>query len=189
MAQRPKASPQLARKKPTKKRAPADDRSVVKGAELGRILGDPPFTDRWVRELADRGYLTRVDRGLYDLEKSVKGYLRFVRETEVRAAADTPTKSDYDRERARRLKLANDEQESKLLDTDLGVAAVELIVGMLRTDLAGVPARITEDVALRRRAEDAIDTVLAGLAGRFAKARDALRQGRDPSEADETEPA
>lgn len=166
------------------------DPNIVTAARLAGVLGgSTPFTDRWLRELADRGYLVKAGRACYDLAGSVQGYIRFVRETEVKPASSTEARTDFDFERARKLKLENDEREAKLIDIDLAIGAVDLIVGMMRTDLAGVPARITEDVELRRRAEDAIDTVLKGLAGRFAKAGADLRAGRDPSDADETDNA
>ena len=178
--------PKAANQKPRPARRATDDPNIVSAARLSAIFG---VTDRWLRDLADRGVIAKVGHGKYRLADSVQGYIRFIRESEAKAAADTPTKSDYDFERARKVKLENDEKERKLTDTDLAIAAVDLIVGMLRTDLAGVPSRISEDVAMRRRAEDAIDTVLSGLTRRLAKARDALRQGRDPGEADETDNA
>lgn len=190
MARQPKkaAPPQLATKKPPKRASDNGPPEIVSGAVLSALLADPPFTDRWLRELADRGFIVRAGRGLYDLKKSVQGYVRFIRETEV-AAATTPERGGLDAERTRKLRLENDEREGRLVDTGLALNAVDAIAGMIRTDLAGLPARISEDVTIRRRAEDAIDTVLAGLADRFTKAGAALEQGRDPLAADDEDDA
>ncbi len=164
-----------------------DDGPVtVSARELAAILSDKPFTDRWLRELADKGYLVRAGRARYELAASVRGYIRFIRETEVATVnRKSDARAEFEAERARKLKLENDERENMLIGTPLAISAVDYIVGTLRTDLAAVPARASEDVATRRRVENAIDDVLDGLAGRFEKAADALAQGLDPIEADE----
>jgi phage terminase Nu1 subunit (DNA packaging protein) len=173
-------------KKTPQKIAPPPEPASVSAAELAAILSDKPFTDRWLRELADKGYVVRAGRARYELAASVQGYIRFIRETEVeRQIGSQNARAEFEAERARKLKLENDERESILIGTPLAIAAVDYIVGTLRTDLAAVPARASEDVATRRRVENAIDDVLNSLADRFAKAGDALAQGVDPIEADE----
>jgi len=152
-------------------------------ADLAAILGR---TDRWIRDLENQGVLQKTARGRYKLAASVQAYVEWRLKAEVdRRYDESDARQQIEIERARKLRLQNDEAENKLVPTDLGIAAVDFIVGILRTDLAGVPALITEDVALRRRAEDAIDQVLNSVADRFEKASAALEQGRDPLEADE----
>ena len=146
------------------------------------------ISEKWVNDLSNRGYFEKTSRGKLDLWSVVNGWARYreeLKNSELASRISGSADEEVKIERARKLKLENDEREAKLIDTDLGIAAVDLIVGMLRTDLAGVPARITEDVGLRRRAEEAIDGVLAGLAARFGKAARALRDGRDPTELDD----
>lgn len=154
--------------------------TTVSAAELGAILASPPFSDRWVRELAEKGYLVRAKYARYDLAKSVQGYLRFVRETEVKAVETAATSREaFESERARKLKLENDQRQALLVDTNDALAAIDHIFGQVRTALAGLPPRITEDVAERRRIENAIDATLADLSGRLDEGCAALREGRD----------
>ncbi|OYW56794.1 MAG: hypothetical protein B7Y80_01545 [Hyphomicrobium sp. 32-62-53] len=168
-------------KKTASKPAPAEAATGVSAAELGAILASPPLGDRWLRELADRGFLVKVGRARYDLAKSVQGYLRFVRETEVTAAVTAATSREaFEAERARKLKLENDQRQAMLVETPDALAAIDHIFGQVRTALAGLPPRISEDVAERRRIENAIDATLADLAGRLDEASAALREGRDP---------
>jgi len=155
---------------------------VVKESFLANALSpDAPFTGSWLRELAGKGYLIKLGHGKWDLVRSFQGYLRFTRDTQVKAIAEaTPERADYDFERARKLKLENDTSEHLLIETPDAIATVDYIVGELITELAGIPARVSEDVAVRRRVEHEIDQVRNALAARFAKAAAALEAGRDP---------
>lgn len=152
---------------------------------LANVLG---ITERWVQQLEKQGILEKVGRGRYNLAAAVQGYIAFKIESEVARAApeETSPGERVKTERARKLKLENDEKELRLVQTPDAVAALDAIVGPLMADLAGVPARATDDVALRRNVEDAIGSVLQGLADRFEKAGADLQSGRDPlSSADE----
>ena len=163
-----------------------DPRLQVSSSELGAVLG---LTERRIQQLEADGVFRNVGNGRskrFVLSVAVQA---MVKKSEIDARdAEAPAGSSRDQfeaERARKLKLANDERERLLMETELGVAAIDFIVGMMRTDLSGVPARVSEDVALRRQIQDAIDTVLGGLSDRLTKAGDALSQGRDPSDTDE----
>ncbi|KAB2942951.1 MAG: hypothetical protein K8F92_16345 [Hyphomicrobium sp.] len=54
------------------------DENIVSAARLGAILA---VGERWMRMLADDGYLVKTGRAEYELAASVQGYVRFVRET------------------------------------------------------------------------------------------------------------
>jgi phage terminase Nu1 subunit (DNA packaging protein) len=155
----------------------------LSSGELGAVLG---LTERRVQQLEDDGILINVGSGRskrFVLADAVQAML-LKSEMDARQPDEGSSRAKFEAERARKFELANDEKEGRLVPTEIAVAAVEHIVGMMRTDLAAVPARITEDVALRRRATDAIDTVLGGLAKRMAKAGDAVRSGIDPGDTD-----
>ncbi|MEZ0219121.1 MAG: hypothetical protein ACAH22_02375 [Tardiphaga sp.] len=57
----------------------------VSGVELASLLASPPFSERWLRELADKGYLVKAGRAKYELAESVRGYIRYVQETALGA--------------------------------------------------------------------------------------------------------
>lgn len=151
---------------------------------LARIF---EISERRVQQLAELGVFEKVRHGRYKLDGAGRAYADYLVKSEIeRRFDDSSAKEQVEIERARKLKLENDTRENILIETPIAIAAIDLIVGQLRTDLAGVPARASEDVAIRRRVEDAINDVLEALADRFAKAGAALRAGRDPLEADET---
>lgn len=155
---------------------------------LAGVLG---VTERWVQQLEKQGVLKKNGRSRYDLAASVQAYIKFKVESEVARVVpeDSSPGERVKVERARKLRLENDEKELRLVQTPDAIAALDAIVGPLKADLAGVPARVTDDVAERRRIEDAIDTVLRALANRFKEACRALRSGRDPLSAGDEDDA
>jgi phage terminase Nu1 subunit (DNA packaging protein) len=155
-------------------------------AKLGDVLG---VGERWVQQLEAQGVLRKSARGRYPLAASVQAYTKFKVDSEVARAnpEETTPGERVKAERARKLKLENDERELHLVAMPSAVTALDVIVGPLKSGLAGVPARVTDDIALRRRIEDAIESVLWDLADRARKASVALRQGRDPYSAVEAD--
>lgn len=134
-----------------------------------------------MRELADKGYLAKAGRAQYDLAASVQGYIRFVREAEVKGAQDAATSREaFEAERARKLKLENDTVEAKLIDTQLAVGAVDAVVGVFLSEVHSIPARVTQDVGLRREWEREINRVIDGINKRCRQACGNLAAGRDP---------
>lgn len=151
--------------------------------KLAHVLG---LTPQRIGQLTQSGVLGKLGHGRYALAANVQAYVAYKVENESRRAdGDRSNPGDeVKRERARKLKLENDEREHALVDTSDAIAALDAIVGLLRADLAGVPARVTDDVPLRRQIEHAIDATLGGLADRLKKASADLRTGRDPDAAD-----
>lgn len=155
---------------------------IVSAKRLGGILG---VGERWVRQLENQGYIVKTSYGKYALDASVQGYIRFIRESEVKTAVDAATsREQFEAERARKLKLENDTRESFLIETPEVLAAIDHIFGQVRTALAAIAPRITEDVSARRKIDDAIDNVLTALADRLEQAVAALQKGSDPLAAD-----
>lgn len=149
----------------------------VSAARLAAILADPPFTSRWLRCLAERGYLVKIGRAEYDLRKSIQGYARYIRDTKVAAVM---SRENFEAERTRKLKLKNDETEAGLIDTKLAIRSVNQIVDIYVSGAQSVPERVTKDPALRQRWEREISRIVDGINQRRRKAISLLAAGRDP---------
>lgn len=154
----------------------------VSVSDLGKVLG---VGERWVQQLDAQGILTKSARGRYPLASSVQAYTKFKVESEVARAIPEETSAGerVKAERARKLKLENDERELLLVAMPEALAALDLIVGPIKAGLAGVPARVTDDIAERRRIEDAIESVLTDIADRLDKVGAAMAAGHDPDTA------
>ncbi len=160
--------------------------ATVSSADLAAVIGRD---ERRVQQLEAESIFRNVGKGRakrFVLSDAVQAWVEYAIRSEIDRSKDrSPDKSGFEAERTRKLKLENDAREGLLIETPDAIAAIDAIVGILRTELAAVPARISEDVATRRLVENAIDGVLGNLSARFAKAGADLRAGRDPLAADD----
>lgn len=101
------------------------------------------------------------------------------RETSPKPRETSLDETTFETERTRKLKLENDETERQLIRIEDAVAAIDAIVGLIPAELSAVPARVTDDIALRRKIEDAIDNALNALSKRCFRAVADLEAGRD----------
>jgi phage terminase Nu1 subunit (DNA packaging protein) len=164
-----------------------DAHTTLNSEQLGAVLG---LTGRRVQQLETESIFPNVGNGRnkrFILSESVQSFVEFVKKSEIARleATQDPDKLSFEAERTRKLRLENDLKENLLVETPDAIAAVDVIVGMLRTDLSAIPARVSDDVALRRLVENEIDAVLGALSRRFAKAASDLQSGRDPLAADD----
>jgi hypothetical protein len=172
------------------KRQPPD---VIKPGVAARLLR---LSERRVQDLARLGWIARP----YTVAGVVQGYLRFLKD-EQRRANRVAVDGQVQRERARKFKLANDVLDGSLVEVEDVVATLDDISGQVKAGLAAIVAA-TDDVALRRRLEDGICEVIAGIARRSERAVSDLAAGRDvtngadiengengPAAADDAEPS
>ena len=158
---------------------------VVKTVDFARFVKLSP---RRVQQLIAEGILPSAGHGKIDIAEGFAAFVRWRVENETGEIA--PAKdgagelAGLDAERTRKLRLANDETERRLIRTDDAIAAMDAIVGQIPADLSAVPARVTSDIPLRRKIENEHDAVLNGLAKRFRQASADLRAGRDALAAD-----
>jgi hypothetical protein len=96
--------------------------------------------ERHVQRLVASGWIPQP----YTVAGVVQGYIRWLK---ARKSSKSAGDEDIRRERARALKMANDETERLLVRTDDAMASLDAVVGVIRSDLAGVAARATHTPA------------------------------------------
>ncbi len=164
---------------------------LVSSEKLSEILG---LTDRRVRQLVEEGVLKDRGRGRakrFALPESVQAWGDYREKSAIERVGATanPARADFDFERARKLKLENDTSEALLIPTPEAVAAFDAIFGEVRTSVSSIRAQATDDVALRRRIEDACDTILTDLVRRCEQVVANMEAGKDPIPADAADDA
>jgi phage terminase Nu1 subunit (DNA packaging protein) len=155
----------------------------VTTADLALVLG---ITERRIQQLEKPGVFRRLGHGEWDLADSVQSYLRHRLQSEIRRRRP-PSRGNAD-EKLKTAKAAREElklglEERTLMPTEEAIAVLDDIVGTIRADMAGVPARLTRDMALRGRMETEIDAVFGRAADSFERQESTLRPRGDPDPA------
>jgi phage terminase Nu1 subunit (DNA packaging protein) len=133
-----------------------------------------------VRQLSREGYIPRhgkANDARFHLLDVVQGYIRF-RDDSDRRNSQSAQASRVADARAREIELRNATRESKLMETDEAIETIRQMIGTLRSELSGVPARSTRDLQIRRTMETAINEALtraADIAGEIASSMERVR--------------
>ncbi|WP_246008448.1 hypothetical protein [Afifella aestuarii] len=147
---------------------------------MAELLG---LTPRRLQQLAGEGWITKSGRGRYPLTASVKGYLKFLEES-ARRSTDKDGERRLREIRIEREELALAKEKRAVIPTEEAIAATDDVLGMLKADLDGIPARLTRDLEERAKVKTEIDGVLARAAERLTKAARHLRTGGDDPDAE-----
>lgn len=155
---------------------------TVNAKKLGEIMG---IGERRVQILEKEKVFKKHGHGKYILAGAGKSYAEYIAKSEVGRREGGSVRQDVEFERARKLRLENDQLENFLIGTQLAISAIDKIMGVLQSELAGLPAQASDDVSVRRKVENGVERILESITGRFEQAGEALAAGRDPFEAGE----
>lgn len=155
-----------------KKEAPAGTIGTEQAARLIMVSAER------LRQLTKGGYITQEGRGRYNLVAVVQGYIRFLKDEERRSSR-TAAESRVRDARAAEIELRIAEKRRELIEAEEAVAACDKIVGVVRTEIIGLPARVSRDKKIRRQVEEQVHGSLSRIAGSLREVGDALRAGRD----------
>lgn len=154
---------------------------LVSQQELSARLG---LTTRWIYDLTKDGVFTKLDGkyGQYDLDASHKAYTvyKLAKEAEKRAPSVT---DGLTLRKEQLLKQRLDREARVLINIDEALAVVDIVTGHFLEVISGLPARVTRNIAERKRIEAITDAVRTKLAGIFGAEREALRSGVPVGEA------
>ncbi len=139
---------------------------------------------RRINQLVKEKWIPKSARNTVPLKEGVQGYIAFLEDRHENARS-TATDDELRAERARKLRLENDRTEGKLIETDAALDAIDEICATIRIGFAALPARVTRDLALRRKIEDEVDRILATLADKFEDRAAVLTGGEDDAATEE----
>lgn len=131
-------------------------------------------TPERVRQLHHGGYIPKIEKGRYPLVQAVQGYIRSIKDENKRASKSAAASRMSDA-KTREIELRVAQRENVLIETDEAIGVVDEVVGALRADLAGLPARCTRDVDQRRKIQAEVNDILTRASDRFTERAEALR--------------
>mgnify|MGYP003331524366 CR=1 FL=1 len=116
--------------------------ALVSAEHLVALTG---FTDRWLRDLAKRGYYSPPEHGQYAFVQTVKGLIRYFREQAEKSREDIEVarKQKLDKENIL-LQLKIDEAERRLVPLASVETAWEFVIVELRQGIQSAPLSDTE---------------------------------------------
>lgn len=126
-------------------------------------------TPRWVQKLAKDGWIPKAERGQYSLIGVVQGYIAFLKD-EARRASKSAADSRVRDARAREIELRVARQQADLISYVDHVAILDEILGHIRAEMEGAPARLTRDRGLRDELKEIIHDALDKASRRLRQA-------------------
>jgi len=131
------------------------DVSVLLGISLVRIS-----------EVERAGWMTRVEKGRWRLGDVVHGYIACLRD-EKKRSTQTATLSRVQTARAEAIEAKTARENGQTIALADALELVDDVVGTLKGDLDGLPARVTRDMVARRRLEAELNDILGRAADRI----------------------
>lgn len=140
-------------------------------------------TVRWVQILAKEQAIEKEGRGSYRLGSIVRGliahYEAIIEKGSKSAAASRVTDA-----RAEMIELQMQVRRRDLIPQEDAIAVVDMVVGEVNKQFAGLPARITRDMRLRREIEAKLNEARQKIADAVSNAGVLAATGRDPTDPD-----
>lgn len=145
-------------------------RSGVSGPTLAKHLD---LSRQRVPQLVDEGVIKANDDGSFDLDACRLAYIRWLR-GEDRRATKSAADSRLRDMKAEEVQLRMDEKRGVLLAAGQAeaVKVIDEFFGGLKADLLAIPARVTTDIATRRKIEDGLNQAFGAAAKRAIDAAD-----------------
>jgi hypothetical protein len=151
-------------------------------SEISKLL---MLTPQRVRQLVNDGWIVQASRNVYSVAAAVQGYIKFLKDEERRTSKSAATSRLHD-VRTREVELRMAREENRLVDIEDVTIAVGEIVGGFRSELAGLQAACTRDLALRRVIEKHLHGAIDRCRKRLEKAqRDNWSGGEGSMEGEE----
>lgn len=159
--------------------AEAPAKGLIGAEQAARIIR---VTPRRLQQLVADGYIKKTGRGQYSPIQVVHGYLDF-KEEQIKQASRSADESELRRARIRQIEIQTAQLEGDLIPAAEATAILDEVIGIIRSGLAGMPARLTRDLDLRDKLEDGIDGVLRAAARRIAEAAEAAVESSGAADA------
>jgi hypothetical protein len=162
------------------KAAPAATAALLTTAQAAALLEIGPER---VRQLVKSGHIEKRGKDQVPLVSAVRGYIRFLKDDERRSSKSASASRVQDA-RAEEIALRVAERRGRLVDIVEHNDIFTEAFGTLKSEFAGIPARLTSDITFRRKIETEHDDAFRRCADRFESATADLAPDRSPDPTD-----
>ncbi|WP_099863747.1 hypothetical protein [Pararhizobium haloflavum] len=151
----------------------ADKAGTIPIAQAARLL---MISEERVRQLCKMDYIPRIARGKVTLVGAVQGYIRFLKDEE-RRSSKSATATRMQDAKATEIDLRIRERLRQLVPIEDAQAAFDIVLGKVREEFDGMPARTTRDMELRRKLEAEVNDSLKRIAKAIAASAEFFEKG------------
>lgn len=148
--------------------------------QAGVLLGR---SRQWVFNLVKDGFIEKQAKGQYTLVAVIRGAMAYY-EDQLKKTSKTAIASRAQDARAREVELRIAERTRQLIPVEDADLALDLLAGVVNSQLTGFAARVTRDVPLRRKIEAELYETKRKIAEGLAAGREITATGRDPTDPD-----
>ena len=134
---------------------------VLSAEAMAAVCG---FSSDFLRQLERAGRFKKLGRDRYSSREVLTGYIAHLKDEERRSTKSAEARRVLEA-RAREIEIRNAMREGRLIEADDLAEHVAMIVGAFRSELAGVPAAATRDLALRAAIERPIEDAITRMGG------------------------
>lgn len=133
-------------------KTPLDFTTEISAGSLAALLNMTPHS---IAHYIRIGTLPAIETGRFNLFQAVHAYIAKLKEERRTGSEDRVRIA-----RAREIEVRTDERLGKLVSVEDFDAMIDAVVGGFRSELSGLPSRVTRDLALRRVIEREIHGLL-----------------------------
>jgi hypothetical protein len=139
-------------------------------AKMCQLAG---YSREQFERIAQGGYIKSLGPNRWAVVETLQGIIKYLRDHRTRTSASS-TQSRVSLARAREIELRVAEREHILIKAEEGDAFVDDIFGTLRSEMGGLPARLTRDLKLRSEIEQGVNDILNRVSRRLELQAQAL---------------
>ena len=154
----------------------ADDDRQVQSLTVGQVAKMLDVTPRFVQILVKDGFIRQEKRGEYRVLDVVRGLKAYYEDRLDQASKKSAANRASDA-RTRQIEQQMEIRTRTLVPRSDFYRAQDFVIAQHRSEISGLPARVTRDVPLRRKIEEEIDRIFARTAERIERAAHALEEG------------
>lgn len=136
-----------------------------------------------VRQLSKMEYIQKASRGRFNLVTVVQGYIRYLKDDERRSSKSASASRLQD-VKVLEAEMRMAEKRRELIPIEEATAVLDVLLGALRSELAGLPAQYTRDAGERDKLEALVNGAINRIADVHAASAETARSGGDLPSAD-----
>ena len=135
-----------------------------------------------LEQLVNDGVIKRHSKGHFVLVDTIQAYVKWMRD-DARRSSKSAADSRVRDARAHEIEIRTAERMGRLVAIEDFFAMIEGLVGIFRSEVGGLPARVTRDLTLRKKLEQETNELIRRINQHAIETVERLEAGRQADDA------